>query len=380
MNLVEIIGLAGAALWLSFANGANDNFKGVATLLGSGTTSFDRALWWGTATTLAGSACALFVSGQLAAAFSGKGVVPDSLAGSPAFLFAVGSGAASVVMVATLAGMPVSTTHALVGGLAGAGAAMVGLSGISWSTFGSAFALPLLISPLLSALLVHALYPPLRRLGARVGIAEDTCFCVEGVSREQPVPGGDSLSMLQFSDPVARAPQLRVDTVDACGVEGENSAPGGVTARTLIDGVHYVSAGAVSFARGLNDTPKIAALLLVGSAVDPAWGLAAVGVGMAAGALLQARRVAHTMSFEITRMTPGQGLTANAATAFMVLIASRFGVPVSTTHVSTGSLFGLGATTGQLRTKTFRTIVAAWLVTLPCAFAAAWAVFRLVGA
>lgn len=378
MNPVAIIGLAGAALWLSWANGANDNFKGVATLLGSGTTSYERALWWGTATTLAGSACALFVSGQLAAAFSGKGVVPDSLVGSPAFLFAVGCGAAGVVTVATLTGMPVSTTHALVGGLGGAGAAMVGLSGISWSTFGSAFALPLLISPLLSALLVRALYPPLRHLGARAGIAEDTCFCVEGGSQGQPVAAGDSLSMLQGSDLVALAPQLRVDTVDACVAEGERSAPG-VTARALIDGMHFVSAGAVSFARGLNDTPKIAALLLVGGAVDPLWGLAAVAVGMAAGALLHARRVAHTMSFEITRMTPGQGLTANAATAFMVLIASRFGVPVSTTHVSTGSLFGLGATTGQLRTKTFRTIVAAWIITLPCAFAAAWAVFRLVG-
>ena len=56
----------------------------------------------------------------------------------------------------------------------------------------------------------------------------------------------------------------------------------------------------------------------------------------------------------------------------------RFGVPVSTTHVSTGALFGLGASTRQLDTSTFRTIILAWVVTLPTAFATAWLVYRLL--
>ncbi len=66
-------------------------------------------------------------------------------------------------------------------------------------------------------------------------------------------------------------------------------------------------------------------------------------------------------------MNVGQGLTANLVTAFLVLVASRFGLPVSTTHVSCGALFGIGTVTRQARWKTIRTIIAAWVTTLPIA-------------
>ncbi len=134
----------------------------------------------------------------------------------------------------------------------------------------------------------------------------------------------------------------------------------------------------MSFARGLNDTPKIAALLLAGAVLEPLWVMVCIGLGMAAGALLQAYRVGHTMSRRITRMNSGQGFTANVATAFMVLLASRFGVPVSTTHVSTGALFGLGISTGELDTSTVHAILLAWVATLPAAFVVAWVTYRLI--
>ena len=68
-----------SCIFLAYANGANDNFKGVATLFGSGTTSYKKALWWATFTTLLGSLAALFISTKLVTAFSGKGLVPDSV-------------------------------------------------------------------------------------------------------------------------------------------------------------------------------------------------------------------------------------------------------------------------------------------------------------
>jgi PiT family inorganic phosphate transporter len=97
--------------------------------------------------------------------------------------------------------------------------------------------------------------------------------------------------------------------------------------------------------------------------------LAIVGVGamMAVGGLLSASRVAETMAHRVTEMNPGQGFTANAVTALLVIGASRLNLPVSTTHVSCGSLFGIGAVTGQAHWQTIGSIVLAWVITLPLA-------------
>lgn len=141
----------------------------------------------------------------------------------------------------------------------------------------------------------------------------------------------------------------------------------GFGAQQVLDALHYLSAGAVSFARGLNDTPKIVALLLAAKALSPTAGLSLVGVTIALGGILAARRVAETMSHGITGMNHGQGFTANLITAVLVLGASRVGVPVSTTHVSCGSLFGLGAATGHAHWRTIGSIFVAWITTLPVA-------------
>jgi PiT family inorganic phosphate transporter len=129
----------------------------------------------------------------------------------------------------------------------------------------------------------------------------------------------------------------------------------------------------------LNDTPKIVALLLLWKALDPerfrGWGFFAVASAMAIGGLLNARRVAETMGKRITPMNHGQGFTANLTTAILVVLASVFGLPVSTTHVSVGSLFGIGLTTGQANYRTISAIVFSWLITLPCATIAAAATY-----
>src|SRR5947208_396734 len=119
--LLTVVLLTAAVLFLAYSNGANDNFKGVATLFGSGTCSYRQALAWGTATTLAGSLLALYLAGGLVESFKGKGLVPDAVTRQPAFVLAVSLGAALTVLLATRLGLPVSTTHALTGGLVGAG-------------------------------------------------------------------------------------------------------------------------------------------------------------------------------------------------------------------------------------------------------------------
>ncbi len=357
--------LAVAAFALAYVNGANDTFKGVATLFGSRTASYRRALWWATATTAAGCCAAIIVSGGLIKAFSGKGLVPDLLTHDPRFLLAVGAGAAATVLLATRTGWPVSTTHALMGALIGAGLCAAG--SVQAHRLGQAFVLPLAVSPLLALVVTAALYPLLRAARLRLGVKRQMCLCIQG-GAPQPVRVQAGGTAMLASSGIA----LTVAELQECR-ERYTGRLFGFDAQRILDQLHYASAGAVSFARGVNDAPKIAALLLAAGAAGltaPA-SLWTVGAAMAAGGLLSARRVALTMSQRITPMNHGQGFTANLVTAFLVLYASRWGLPVSTTHVACGSLFGLGAVTGEGRWRTIRSILVSWLLTLPVAALAA---------
>ena len=93
------------------------------------------------------------------------------------------------------------------------------------------------------------------------------------------------------------------------------------------------------------------------------------GAAIAAGGLLMVRRVSETMSRKITEMNDGQALSANLTSAFLVIVASRWGLPVSTTHVSCGSLFGIGLVSKRGHKDVMLKILGAWIFTLPSAAA-----------
>jgi PiT family inorganic phosphate transporter len=141
----------------------------------------------------------------------------------------------------------------------------------------------------------------------------------------------------------------------------------GFNVQRCVDTMHYFSAGCVGFARGMNDAPKIVALILATAALPDWLCLVTIAMVMAVGALLNAKNVAETMSRKITPMNHGQGFTANLVTSTLVLIASFGGLPVSTTHCCVGSLFGIGMVTGKADLSVIRNIVLSWVLTLPCA-------------
>lgn len=246
-------------LLLAYANGANDNFKGVATLFGSGTSSYRRALLWASVTTAFGSITALVLARGLLAAFSGKGLVPPEVVSDPVFPAAVALAAGATVLLATRFGFPISTTHALIGALVGAGLVSSD-AGVNGAKLARGFAVPLLTSPFLAILLAGVLYPPLRRTRKALGISHETCVCVgqEVVGVVPGMPGSaQALSAVSL-------PTVMVGSEPTCQVRYRGQLMG-FSARRVLDAAHYLSGGAVSFARGLNDTPKIAALLLVGT-------------------------------------------------------------------------------------------------------------------
>ena len=351
-----------ATCFLAYSNGANDNFKGVASLFGSRTCHYRTAISWATITTFAGSIMSIFLAQTLLKKFSGKGIVPDHLASSEYFLVAVAVGAGLTVILATLTGFPISTTHALTGAIFGCGLVAVG-SQVNLAALGKGFVLPLLLSPVLASVIAGLLYMVFHALRVATGTTKEWCVCLGEEQRIVAMPQPNSLLALRA---VSHPSHLTVDELENCRERyGGNFL--GFTSQQIVDAAHFLSAGTVSLARGLNDTPKIVALLLLSKALDIRWGFAAVAMTIATGGLLSARRVAETMSHKITAMNHGQGFTANLATAILVVPASLFGLPVSTTHVSVGSLFGIGLTTGKANPRVISAIVLSWLITLPCA-------------
>ncbi len=349
MTSLALLVLVGT-LALAYANGANDNFKGVATLYGSGVMNYRAALLWATATTFLGSLAAAMIAQKLIVTFTGKGLIPDALIGEPTVVLAVLLGAGLTVFIAALLGIPLSTTHALTGALLGTGLAAVG-SGISFPTLGKNFFLPLAVSPLIPVVLIGIAYPATMRVMGLLGPA--------GARR----PPFRSLSAAFVGD-VAACHTAKNKAIAAV----RHETP---TREALLNAAHMLSGGAVSFARGLNDTPKIVAIAATVMVADIHLSAFFIGVAMAVGGVLHAEKVACTMACRITPMSNGQGALANLVTSAVVIGASLLGMPVSTTHVSCGALFGLGAATGKLQWRMAGGILSAWVLTLPIAAALA---------
>ena len=353
--------LSAIVLCLAYANGANDTVKGAATLFGTGTADYRKTLSWATVTTLLGSLAALWAGSELLSAFRGKGLVPDALLADPRFLASVGFGAAATVLLATRLGFPISTTHALVGALVGAGLAAP-RGEVHPAALWQSFLLPLLLSPFIAFTLSVLLYRLFRGARLRLGVDRETCLCV-----------GEEVRVLACAPvaPMTAIPALTearmtatVGTRVQC-VQRYSGRVTGVDAQTALDALHYLSSGAVCFARGLNDTPKIAALLLLVQGMPGRTGIVGIALAMGLGGILKARRVAETMSHRIAGMNHGQGFTANLVSAVLVLFASRLGLPVSTTHVTCGALFGIGTVNRTARWPMIAGISLAWTVTLP---------------
>jgi PiT family inorganic phosphate transporter len=358
---IALIALFLATVFLAYSNGANDNFKGVATLFGSQTANYKVAILWATITTFAGSICSIFLAGGLIKNFSGKGLVPDAIANATDFHLALAIAAGLTVMLATLTGFPISTTHGLTGALIGAGLVAIG-NQVNFSKLGNSFFLPLLLSPIIAIPLGAFAYSLFRYLRVRLGIQKEWCICVGETQKVIPIPLPDSTNILQC----ITTSDVAIDTLDKC-TQRYRGRFWGIKSQQLIDICHFISAGIVSFARGLNDTPKIVALLLIIQAISIQWGVFAVALGMAVGGLLNAKKVAETMSKKITAMNPGQGCSANLVIGILVTAASKYGLPVSTTHVSVGSIFGIGLISRKANTQVFYQILLSWILTLPIA-------------
>ncbi|MCK5830846.1 MAG: inorganic phosphate transporter [Methylococcales bacterium] len=279
-------------LFLAYTNGANDNFKGVATLYGSNTIGYKTAITIATVATFLGSICAIFLAQELIASFSGKGLVPQNIAGTANFLIATGLGAGCTVLLATYLGFPISTTHSLVGGLMGAGVMAVCMD-VNFYRLGGAFFIPLLVSPFIAFALGALVYGLFTNIRKRLGMTKESCLCIGEQKYSALLESSEacySVSEVQLLQST-----LIIADKQECSELYTNKV-WGIFIQKILDIAHIMSAVAVSFARGLNDTPKIAGLLVAVKSFGINYGMLAIAIGMAIGGLLNARRVAETMS------------------------------------------------------------------------------------
>lgn len=360
---MEISLLAFALVFaLAFANGANDVSKAIATLVGSGVTDYRSAIAWGTAWTMVGAALAAFVASAMIKTFSHGLVQTGTIIGADITL-AVLTGAMAWILFASHTGLPVSTTHALTGAIVGAGLVAFAGEGLIWPAIGKKIVLPLLVSPFLALTISLLIHPAVRALARKW---EGTCLCVMPASRALVAidPRGETRTLFQaahFGQPVIAVPSQ----CDRSGLKGLVVG---------LDTIHWISSGLASFARGTNDAPKIVAMLLLGSATaawpSPSSQLAAFGgvaVAMGLGSYFGGLRVTEVLAEKVTRMDHAEGLSANLTTSSLVFLSGSLGLPVSTTHVSSSAIIGIGLLKGlnNVRWTTVRDMALAWLVTLP---------------
>jgi PiT family inorganic phosphate transporter len=244
----------------------------------------------------------------------------------------------------------------LIGGIIGAAVVQFGLQHVAFRTVASKFLVPLLLSPILAIGLCWALLLVNKVLESKM--PHWTPGCCDKAEFDR--------------NPFACAPRQPSPLV-----------------RRLWLTLHWLTGGAVSFARGLNDVPKMAALMIpavvawpavTASVAGPAFAIVLTALAMTGGAIMAGRRLLPVLATEVSSMNAATGLFANLGTALLVLGATPLGLPVSTTHVAAGSLIGVRvADHAPPRTRdALRTILMAWFVTLPTAAAFAAIVAILI--
>lgn len=299
------------ALAFDFANGFNDAANAIATVVSTRVMSPLAAVIMAGAMNFLGA-----ISGTAVAKTVGKGVVdPDIVT-----LQVVAGGVAAAalwVLVASRFGMPVSGSHSLIAGIAGAGIAQAGLSVLVWAGIRKIL-LGLAFSPLLGLtggfIVMLAIYWIFRRVTP-------------------------------------------------------------VMITTIFSKLQIITAAAMAFSHGSNDAQKtmgvITLALLVNGRIDtfevPLWVILMAGSMMAAGTYFGGSRVIRTLGVRIITMRPVHGFAAESAAATVIETASRIGIPVSTTHVITSTILGMGSTRrlSAVRWGVARGIVYAWILTFP---------------
>ena len=320
LALPLLIGLILVALSFDFLNGLHDAANSIATVVGTRLISPVGAVAFAAFFNFAAYFLALrWPSLHNVANTIGKGLIDKDLV-TPAVVFGALIGAMFWNVVTWVKGLPSSSSHALVGGIVGAGVAHAGFPSIQWIGLNKTL-IAIVLSPLLGLILTMLIMLATSWLGVRA------------------------------------------------------SARG---AERTFRGLHLVSAGTLSLSHGLNDAQKTMGLITVllystghikGSFAVPNWVALSCYVAMGLGTLTGGWRIIETMGTRITKLSQHQAFSASAGGSVMLFAASWLGIPVSTTHTMTGCVIGAGAArrASAVRWGVAGDVAIAWIITIPAA-------------
>jgi inorganic phosphate transporter, PiT family len=384
-------------LYMSWGIGANDVANAMGTSVGSGAVTVKQAIIIAAIFEFTGA----FIAGGSVTKTIRKGIIdPSSIAGSPELLvygmLASLLSAAIWLMVASHRGWPVSTTHSIVGAIVGFAVAGIGVEAVQWSQIGSIVA-SWIVSPLVGGLISLLLMLSIRRLILNTDTpfrnarrwAPFYVFLVGWIVSLVTLFKGLKHLKLELS----MTESLIVSTLIGLVVAGIGKY---MINKVKVDDeadrdFHFASvekvftplmvftACAMAFAHGSNDVangigPMAAILSLVSSGGDiaqksslPVWILLIGGAGIVTGLATMGYRVMQTIGTRITELTPTRGYCATLAAATTVVIASKTGLPVSTTQIAVGCVMGVGLARGlgAIDLRVVGGIVVSWAVTLP---------------
>ena len=384
-------------LFMTWGIGANDVANALGTSVGSGAITVRTAIIIAAIFEFLGAA----VAGGHVTKTIRKGIIdPTPIVDQPEFLvfgmLAALLAAAIWLMVASIKGWPVSTTHSIVGALVGFGIAGIGIEAVNWGKIGQ-IASSWVISPVVGGVFAFALVISIQRLILRATNPLESAirwvpayaFLVGFVMALVTLYKGLKHLDLDLSIPmsflVAAVFGLIVALIGRFAVGRVEVDPAAdrsfqfTNVERIFAPLMIFTACAMAFAHGSNDVangvgPLAAVIGLVGSGGDvgqtsalPLWVLVLGGGGIVLGLATYGYRVMQTIGRRITELTPSSGFCATMAAATTVVLASRTGLPVSTTHIAVGAVMGVGLARGfaALDLRVIGSIFVSWVVTLP---------------
>jgi len=384
-------------LYMTWGIGANDVANAMGTSVGSGAITVKQAILIAAIFEFAGA----FIAGGNVTKTIRKGIIdPASIVANPEILvlgmLAALLAAGVWLMIASSRGWPVSTTHSIIGAVIGFALAGIGVDAVEWGKV-TLIAASWVVSPLLGGILAFLLMMSIHRLilntdnpfrNAKrwapayiflVGFIISLVTLFKGLKHLdiELSPGMSFIAALFFGTGTAFIGWLLVRRV-TIDPEADRKFHFASVEKVFIPMMLF-TACAMAFAHGSNDVangigPLAAVVSIVQSGGEvaqdsslPLWILVLGGAGIVVGLATMGYRVMKTIGKQITQLTPSRGYCAELAAAATVVLASRTGLPVSTTHIAVGAVIGVGLARGigAIDLRVIGNIIISWVVTLP---------------
>ena len=403
-NLLLIIGGSSAiAFYMAWSIGANDVANSMSTTVGSKAITFKQAVIIAGVLNVLG---AVFVGSHVTDTVS-KGIVDVTwiepnllLLGFIASLFS----AAIWITLATWKEMPISTTHSIIGSLMGFGLIVGGTSAVIWTKIGSVVA-SWVLSPISGCILAFIVFKLIVKLifskekpvksakiigpiiiGFTAFLIVSSLFLKTSLSKNYNISDFESLIVAGIIAIIVGVIGIfLLRKIDDTKTEDYS------TVEQIFRRLQIITACYVAFAHGANDVANaigpvasiipLAQGMNIGSTVEVPVGLLALGgFGIAVGCMTWGRRVMRTVGEKITSLTNTRGFSVEFGAATTVLVASKLGMPISTSHTVVGAVIGVGLARGleAIDLSVIKKIIISWLLTLPVAAGTSIAIFLIL--